>query len=209
MPDIFISNEEKKPKVERKIPTGLPRHVHHLASFCRRPIGINFQNQHENEEILLFLRRHFITNVSWIFLTIILVLVPFVFFFANSSLSLIGLDNIPKAFVIIFVIFYYLVVLNYALINFMSWFYNVTIVTNKEIIDVDFSDLVYHNVASTKLNLIEELHYAQTGFLQTFFNYGDLFVQTAGENPNIEALSFPKPNEATHLIQELIGREEK
>ncbi|MFH1832869.1 MAG: hypothetical protein ABH816_01730 [Candidatus Levyibacteriota bacterium] len=209
MPDIFIPNEREKPKVEHKIPTGLPRRVHHLASFCQRPTGISFQNQHEEEEILLFLRRHFITNIPWIFLTLIFVLLPFVFFFANSSFSLIGFDNIPKVFITISVVFYYLIVLNYILLNFMSWFYNVTIVTSERIVDIDFSDLVYHDMAATKLSLIEELRYTQVGFIETFFNYGNLFVQTAGENPNIETLSFPKPNKATQIIQELIGREEK
>lgn len=205
MPDIFISKENQEKKTKPR--SGLAKHVHHLASFCRRPIGVNFQDQDEKEEILLFLRRHFITNIPWIFLAIVFILIPPVFLSINSSLAFFDLSNIPPTFIIFFILLYYLVVLNYLLINFMSWFYNVTIVTNERIVDIDFSDIVYHDMAATKLNLIEELHYSQTGFIQTFFNFGNLYIQTAGENPNIEALVFPRPNEAAKIIQDLIGKE--
>lgn len=213
MPDIFVP--EKNPSSakategkgeEEKITFKKLRHIHHLASFCTRPFGINFQAQEEDEEILLILRKHFITNVPWIFFTIVFIILLPILSIINSRFLFIDLSFIPSRFITVFVIFYYLIVFNYLFINFITWFYNITIVTNKRIVDVDFSHLVYHDVAATKLNLIEEIRYAQTGFIRTFFNYGDLFIQTAGENPNVEALAFPKPNEAIQIIQNLIGK---
>lgn len=201
MPDIFVSEENKKTLSSHPI-----RHVHHLASFCHRPLGISFKNQEEDEEILLILRKHFITNVPWIFFTLVFIVLLPVLSAINSRFLFIDFSSIPSRFITVFVIFYYLIVFNYLFINFITWFYNITIVTNKRIVDIDFSDLVYHDVAATTLNLIEEIRYTQSGFLRTFFNYGDLFVQTAGENPNIEALAFPKPDEATKIIQNLIGK---
>ena len=61
-------------------------------------------------------------------------------------------------------------------------------------------------MAITKLTHIVDVSYTQSGFAKSLFNYGDVFVQTAGTEKNFEALSVPKPREATHIIGDLIGK---
>ena len=79
-------------------------------------------------------------------------------------------------------------------------------VTSERIVDIDYSDIVVHNIAVTSLSHVQDVNYTQSGFIPTFFNFGDLFVQTAGNERNFEALSIPKPREATHIIGDLIGK---
>lgn len=197
MPDVFVAR-----KNQNKNASFMPR----LASFFEKPDGVSFQNQEEDEEILLFLRPHFITNTLWIFIALILIAIPPLFLTLNSQFSIFNLNALPTRFTIIFIVFYYLIVSNYIFISFITWFYNISLVTQKRIVDIDFSDLVYHDVAITKLSLVEDINYTQTGFIRSFFNYGDVFVQTAGEKFHFDFLATPKPGKVVDIIQNLIGR---
>ncbi|MDP3987915.1 MAG: hypothetical protein Q8P80_02115 [Candidatus Levybacteria bacterium] len=205
MPDIFVPNNNDITPA----PTNAnkpQRHIRHLASFCENPLGVSFENQDPDENILLFLRKHLVTNIPWIFVSLLLIILPFVFSIINSQITFIDLSQIPQKIIVVFLIFYYLIVFNYIFINFITWFYTISLVTNKRVVDIDFSDLVYHNVAATKLSLIQDVDYTQVGFIRTFFNYGDVFVQTAGEKPNFDFLAASQPTKVVYIIENLIGK---
>lgn len=212
MPDVFVpseTNTEASPRRTTSSPSNTgnahsENHIHAFSAFCENPEGMSFQSQAPNEKILLFLRRHFITNVPWIITTLVLALFPLVLF---ALLRFFEVDqNIVSAQLFrIILIFYYLLVFSYAFVNFITWFYNLFIATEKQAVDIDFSEVVFHDVAATNFNLVEDVNYTQSGFIRTLFNYGDLFVQTAGGKENIEALGVPQPAKATRIILDLIG----
>ena len=187
------------------------KHIHALSSFCQNPLGFSFQNQEEDEKILLFLRRHLITNLSWLIPSILLLVLPLIPSMFAPLLERWFLTPflLPQNYLTVFLLFYYLFVFNYMFISFISWFYNIGIVTQKRVVDIDYSDIVHRYISFTKLSLIEDVTYRQTGFIRSLFNYGDVFVQTAGTHSNFEFLSVPQPAKATHVIQELIGRHQK
>lgn len=207
MPDIFIpeNKPENQPALNNTdLKFTKENHIHALSSFCQNPVGVSFQNQEEDEEVLLFLRRHFITNIPWIFISLVLNIIPPLLFILNIKIPILFF-SVPENFLTVFIIFYYLVVFIYAFISFISWYYNISLVTQKRVVDIDFSDIVYHDVAMTKLNLIEDVNYTQIGFIRSFFNYGDVFVQTAGEKLHFDFLAVPNPAKAVDIIENLIG----
>lgn len=213
MPDVFVAKENKVNNkkagsniLHASAVTHDPPHSHVFASFCQNPEGFTFQTQKHNEVILLFLRRHFITNVPWILISLILSFIPILLIALNSRFALLAAIQIPRQFVIILTLFYYLILFSYVFINFLTWFYNVFLVTNERIVDVDYSNIVVHNVAETKVVQVEDVNYTQSGFIRTLFNYGDVFLQTAGTEMIFEALAVPKPREATNIIEDLIGK---
>jgi hypothetical protein len=108
-------------------------------------------------------------------------------------------------FTMVFILFYYLLISSYVFLSFLHWFYNVFIITSERVVDIDYSDVVIHNIAVASLSHVQDVNYSQSGFIPTFFNYGNLFLQTAGEERNFEAFSVPKPREATHIIGDLTG----
>lgn len=180
-------------------------HIHALSSFCQNPSGVSFQSQEDDEKILLFLRRHFITNVYWILISIFLAVLPV---FIPNFLTLAGfsLFALAKNLIIIITAFYYLLIATYILINFLTWFYNISFITTKRVVDIDFSDLIYQNVAATKLSLLQDADYTQIGVIASLFNFGDVFVQTAGDKPNFDFLAVPSPAKVAQIIEELIGK---
>ncbi|MEK7451098.1 MAG: hypothetical protein AAB662_04135 [Patescibacteria group bacterium] len=198
MIDVFVAPENKKPE---------EKDMSVFSSFCKSPKGIRFQTQKDNETIILFLRSHFVKNISWIIFSLFLLVLPIII---SLSLPSFGLDFLfsPSAnrFIAVFTLFYYLMLLSYLFINFLHWFYNVFIVTTERIVDIDYSDIVIHNIAITNLSHIEDVNYTQSGFISTLVNYGNVFVQTAGNERNFEALAVPRPREATHIIGDLLGK---
>lgn len=200
MPDIFVT-PKKKESVKTASPLGEEK-ISLLSSFKLKPSGVSFQDQDEDEKIFLFLRAHFITNLVWIISSLALIIVPMFFFFIPVNTFPISL---PSQYILVFLIFYYLAVFSYVLVSFITWFYNISLVTQKRVVDVDFSNVVYHDVAVTKLNLIEDVNFTQTGFVRSVFNFGDVFIQTAGEKNLFDFLAVPRPEKAVNIIQNLIG----
>jgi hypothetical protein len=172
-------------------------------SFCINPIGIKFANQDAGEKILLFLRRHLITNVPWIFRTIVLLLIPPALSFF-SRLFGVSFNFLPIQYNFFILLFYFYVVFLFAFVDFISWFYNIGLVTNERVFDVDLKNLVYTHVAATKIEQIEDVSYKRTGAIRSIFDYGDVEIQTAAENENFDFLAVPRPNEAVNIVEDLI-----
>jgi hypothetical protein len=210
MRDIYVASEQKGKKKNPQIVGGInepPMNI--LSAFSKDPKGISFQDQRRNESIILFLRPHFLTNLSWMLFTILLILLFPVITILLPILRMNFLSSpIVVHFLPVYAIFYYFIVFSYAFTSFLTWFYNIFLVTPDRIIDINYFDIVIHEVSETKLNQIEDVHYDQTGFIPTLFNYGDIFAQTAGEQKNFEAYSVPRPKEATSVIASFIGGKE-
>ncbi len=221
MPDIFVATENQIPTPADSLrePTSHGEHagLHPLndnnyssrrmqlfSAFSKNPRGIHFKNQEREEKILLFIRKAIITNFKWLFISaIFLLLPPLIFIFVNFGNQII---TFPLIYVIYFLLFYYLIILAYMYVNFITWYFNIAFVTNIRIIDIDFSGLIYKNIAATKLSLVQDVSFNQIGVVRTFFNYGDVFVQTAGTYENFEFEAAPQPENAVHIIEDLIGR---
>jgi hypothetical protein len=185
------------------------KHLHVLSSYCENPTEVKFTNIIDDEILLLFLRRHFITNFPWIFKAFALALIPVLFEILGSlgivSTSFLGIEGK----FIIYTFYYFFIFSGYVFVNYMSWFYNISIVTNVRIIDIDFSQLIFENVAATKLVQLEDVNYAQIGLIRSIFDYGDVFLQTAGAASNFEFLAVPHPEKVIRVIGDLIGKKPK
>ncbi len=210
MPDLFTPTnppvDPATPPLVIPTPSApvVEHHLHALAAFCQNPVNISFQTQEPDEEILLFLRRHFVTNVPWIATTIFFAILPFIIGYVLSLTATVL--PISQNAINVFIIFYYLIVFAYAYINFLSWFYNISFVTTKRVVDIDFSELVYKNVAATKLSLVQDVSYSQIGVIRSLFDYGDVLVQTAGAMDNFDLSAVPQPERVVSIIENLIGR---
>jgi uncharacterized membrane protein YdbT with pleckstrin-like domain len=174
-----------------------------LASFLMRPNGVSFETREEEEQIILFLRKHFITNIPWIFIS-------FVMFFTPTVVMTTGiLETVPANFRFIFMMIWYLVSVAYTLESFLTWFFNVYIITDERIVDVDFYNLTYKEVSDANLDKIEDVTYKMGGVIRTIFNYGDVLIQTAAEVTNFDFLAVPYPDKVVKVLQDLRMEEQQ
>lgn len=198
MPEIFTAPKTKT-NSDSSLFNGL------FANYIEKPQDIRFKGQHKEETLILLLRRHWITNLGWITASIILLLIPF---FGIPFVDLADLLPFEISFLYVLVgfVFWYLGTLGYILLNFLFWFYNVNIITTQRIVDVDFIYLLYNEISSTVIANIEDVTYKRAGLIGSLFDYGHVFVQTAGTHPNIEFLSVPHPSRIANMITGLIQR---
>ncbi len=223
MPDIFVAKEEVEEEVkkveeekaevleEKKEP--VKKVVYHegginnaLAAFALYPDNVRFNSQGDDEEVVLLLRQHWFTNVTWLLVTIVLLLAPSIIFpvtLRNINFS------IPPGFILIFTAIWYLVSFGFAMVNSIVWYFNVYIVTNERVVDVDFFYLLYKQVSSTRINRVQDVTYKLGGEVRSLFNFGDVFVQTAGTEPNLEFLAVPHPEVVVRKISELMEETEE
>lgn len=173
-----------------------------LSAFAVHPRGIFFSGENENEEILLLLRAHIITNVPWIVAVIILALVPPVIF--PLLLTLNALPNIGPGVSLVTTIFWYMGVFSYSLVKFLYWYFNVYIVTNQRAVDIDWYSIIYRKVSSTPISNIQDASAAQAGVIASLFDFGDVEIQTAGEEREFEFTSVPHPQLVAKKINELM-----
>lgn len=212
MPEIF---ERPQKKGKPTSGPGVTTNVHNVVTnqtptrplgifshYRANPSGVSFVNQEENERIILFLRKHFITNIPWILATLGLAILP-PLVIGLLRVSNVSFFPIPANLLIIILGFYYLVVFNFALVNFIVWFYHVGIVTQKRLLDLDVYNILNHHLAETQITEVVDVSYAQRGFLQSFFNYGDIPIQTEAIKANFEFELAPKPATVSDIITDL------
>ncbi len=176
-----------------------------FASYWKNPKGVYFDTQEPNENIILFLRKHFITNFQWVLGLIFFLLIPLVIpvglSYFRYSLNYVALET-----TIAIVSVYYLFVLNYGFNRFLDWYYNISLITKERILDVEFSNLISKKIAATKISLVQDVTYKQTGVIRSMFNYGDVLVQTAGTQDNFLLHAVPRPEAVVNILESLIGK---
>jgi len=174
----------------------LPSSYQVLHSFNIRP-KLRFEAQGDNEEVILVVRAHPITQIPWLLNGLI-----FIVFFYYLNFFLPSFLNLGQ---IIFVnLFALATIFAYIWFNFLSWYFNVGIITNQRVVDVDLQAVVYREVTYTNINKIEDVTSKGGGFLASMFNFGNVFIQTAGTEVNVEFMNIPKPSEVSRIINNLI-----
>ncbi len=187
----------------QKIYETLGRTSHPFSSFLVRPKVFTFEERDEHEEIILVLRQHWFSNVKWILTAIFMALLPSLLTFAPIF------DSLQLNYRLVAVLFWYLLTFAYAFEKFLSWYFNVYIITDERVIDIDFNNLLSKRFSEAKLNAIQDITSQVTGLFQTMFNYGIIYIQTAGEVPEIQFENCPNPQKVIKLLQQLRQEEEQ
>jgi hypothetical protein len=167
-------------------------------SFCLRP-NIHFSAQEEGEKIILIVRSHPLTQLSWIangvILFIVLITIDFVLYNSTTIAQFIMINFLSV-----------IMILSYLWFNFLAYYFNVGIITDKRVIDVDFNSILYREINEAQLNKIEDVTSKSSGYIASVFDYGDIFIQTAGTIANIELIKVPKPTQAERIISDMMEK---
>jgi len=206
MPDIYIASPKKRITRESKEiikKVGVKKTRNPLASFVALPDGVEFETQEKEEKIILLLRRHWVTNIGWFLMAVLMIYVPFI-------LKIVPLlDFLPSRFRLVLVMMWYLITLAFIFEEFLIWFFNVYLVTDERIIDVDFISLAYRRITDAQIEKIQDITYQTGGLLKSIFDYGDIYIQTAAEKQRIDFESVPSPDKVVKVLNQLIIQEQQ
>ena len=222
MPDIFISKKQNSPKPNRSneknkkmnetkkkntrnvtYSKDLKTFPHNpLSSFIYCPKDATFASKDPEEKVILILRKHPITNLGTLIIGIIMIMAP-------SVLSVFPIiDFLPDRFRFVAVVIWYLITTAFLFEKFLTWFFNVNIVTDERLFDVDFVHLTYREMTDANIDQVQDVTVKIGSVIRTIFNYGDIVIQTAAEIPQIEFNAIPQPDKVAKILRELRVEEE-
>ncbi len=215
MPTLYQSNQPETPSPAHPNTAKEKPFDHEPKFFSRRdtmrmftqlavnPQGVRFETQEAEEKIILFMRQHFIVNIPWIVITAIMFVTPKLIFPFISQIIPFPV-TIPWGYAITGILFWYLATFGFALSSFISWYFNIYIVTNERVVDIDFLYLLYKEYSEAELSKIQDMTYNAGGILATVFNYGNLSIKTAGDSANLTFEKIPYPQMVVETIRELL-----
>ena len=187
----------KRRKKKRDLYHDITHEIRPGVGLQLEPKGVKFADKDKDEEALVVLRRHPVTNAPWIILTIIMFFTLFFNFHFN------WLGSLPVSLRLTINYAWLVLTLLVAWSGLLSWYFNVSVISDKRIIDVDFHDLIYREVSDANLEKIEDVTHNMGGLLGIIFNFGDIYVQTAGTKPQIEFLKVPHPAQVASILRKL------
>lgn len=162
-----------------------------------------FPSQQDDEKIFIVVRQHWVVLFKKI-------IVWFIFAVALVAFRRFGLAYLPGLFQgqfgVVTQLFLQIYTLFLILSLFLIWliyYLNVQIISDRRIVDIDQVGLFFHEVSELHISNIEDVTSDISGIFGTLFNYGDVFVQTAGNTERFEFSDVPHPGSINKILLDL------
>jgi uncharacterized membrane protein YdbT with pleckstrin-like domain len=157
-----------------------------------------------DEHVVHVLRRHPIT-LWWLYLGIFFLAVgPFAIWFMLSAFSPdILTDQSLLTLILLGGSAFYLLCMLFLFQNFVDYYLDIWIVTNKRVLDIEQVGLFSRTVSAVRLYRIQDVSSSVNGFINTLFDFGDMQIQTAGEKEHFVFEQIPHPARISKSILDL------
>ena len=162
------------------------------------------------EKIQYFLRRNFVTFLPVILTIVVLFIVPLAAIFLAGNYFTIGMDNSTiYPLLILCGSIYYLSITLFFYSYFITFYLDVWIITNDRLIDIRQIGLFSRTIAEVDLYQVQDVSSEVQGFLPSLFNYGNVYLQTAGPVPKFVLYNVTDPHRLRQAILELASDDKK
>lgn len=165
-------------------------------------------NRKENETTTLCVRRHWIVPFR-IFMTLVIgfaVPVGAYLLIANLLPQITNQPMITQLLALI-ACFYVAAVWIFVFQDFVNFYLDMWIVTNERVINIEQNGLFQRTSSELHLTSIVDVTSDVKGFFATIFNYGDIIVQTAGEQEHFHFQQIAHPEEVRQTILKLVDED--
>ncbi len=150
----------------------------------------------------MLIRRHWITYIP-LFIIIDFMLIPLAITVVYTRINASSLDPTTIYAIIVLGSVYALCVLSLFLFGFVDYYLDVDIVTNERVVDIEQNGFFHRTISELYLEQVEDVTAEVKGVLPTLFNFGNIYIQTAGERENFVFKSVPRPYETAKMIIDL------
>src|SRR3989344_1347222 len=152
-----------------------------------------FPGQQDDEDVYMVIRQHWFIFVIRLSLWFLFVAILFA---ADQYLPryapFLSASPYKEAFTLIKSIYLLFLILG-LLMLWVIYYLNVQIVTNERVVDIDQHSLLHHKISEVYLSRMQDVTAEVNGLLPTFFNYGNVYIQTAGEVERFVFSRIPNP----------------
>lgn len=158
---------------------------------------MNFEGKKENEKILVFSRRHWFILIGTILAGLLASVLPLLLVVLGAKILI--QYNLSSIFTLTWVI-YIMIIWFYVFYKLTMYALDSWIVTDERILDISQIALFKRKVSELHLTSIEDTSVHTDGFIQSYLNFGDVEIQTAGATQRFLFDDVPKPLEIKDTI---------
>lgn len=162
-------------------------------------------NQKPDERVVMFLRRQWFAWAKIIVAFLFMLAVPGVialYFWDRVAVWLAHplLGPILTIFASIYVLSLWL----FSFLEFTDYYLDTWIITNDRIINIEQKGLFNRVASELHLAAVQDVTSEVHGMIGTFFDYGDVYVQTAGEHERFEFKNIDRPEKVKETINKMV-----
>lgn len=162
------------------------------------------------EEIVYRLRVHPLLFMKNVFIFLFLATLPVIFYYFVGENYPGFLENeITKPALILGASVYFLGIWVFFFAQFIEYYLDNWVITNDRMISIDQQGLFARTISELDLYRIQDVRSEVNGLFATMFNYGNLYVQTAGEQDFFILKGIPNPHEIRKKLLDLAESDRK
>lgn len=167
-------------------------------------------NARSDERIVALLRRHWMDLLSLGFSFILVLLLPFIAYaFIQFVRPDFFEDPVRTTLLVLGLSIFFLYAWLFLFQHYIDYHLDTWIVTNKRILNIEQHGLFARTVSELRLHRVQDVTAEVHGFVRTMMDFGDVYIQTAGEKERFEFEDIPHPNEVAKMILDLADEDRK
>jgi uncharacterized membrane protein YdbT with pleckstrin-like domain len=155
------------------------------------------------QTVVMSIHRHPIVLLPSIVAVLFMTIIPLMLGFVVLTYLFPNLGAAHLSWVVVGFAAYYLFLLVLATVLWMDYYYDMYVVTDSHILDINQRSLLFRRVARTSLLRVQDVTVRVLGLWASILDYGTVNVQTAGHEEDITLLDIPKPAEVARSIMQL------
>lgn len=159
--------------------------------------------QKSYEKIIYLLRRDTITFIPHVLLFLLLLALEYgLYFILHTLFPVLFTNNVGQAVMLFLGAVYTLSVWLFFFTEFINYWLDMWFITNDRLVDIRQDGLFARTIAELDLFRIQDVTSECKGLFATMFDFGNVFVQTAGAKERFTLHNVPRP----HFIREELIR---
>ncbi len=163
----------------------------------------------DREVIIKIIHRHWFNIFKQFVPVILLALVLFAIFnFLPSYFSIFQGETFAKLIAFGESLFIVLIWV-FAFFTWIDYYFDIWVITSEKVINIEQKALFMRSLSELKFERIQDVTVEVKGLIPTLLNYGDVFIQTAGETERFIFRQVANPYKIKDLIMGLQKRQEK
>mgnify|MGYP000874296895 CR=1 FL=1 len=177
----------------------------HGSSFLPFPKNVDFYGKDSDEDVVLIVRSHWIAYLPSILLALLVMVIPVIFLILSANYPFIGSPVLYTGMLVVAVV----IAINIVITTILRWFYTVNIITDQRIVVIEMNNAFSHKYSEAQLEKIEDVTHQTLGFIGTFFDVGNVYIDTAGHGVDFTLKTLPRPRDVQDVINDLLEMKQK
>ncbi len=167
-----------------------------------------FPGQQPDEKIVKIYHRHWFVFFTQIIVVIIAAAVPVIVWYVLLPALNWEPDPATMSYMLILMLggWYYLLLWILAYGFWLDYTLDYFIVSDKRLVDIEQAGLFHRTIAEQRLYRVQDVTSDVKGVFPTLLHYGNVYIQTAGEQERFIFEQVPNPDEVVKLILSLVDK---